>query len=59
MAPEVAIAMATGLDELLPGTTVLEGGVLTIHEDSRPLARIIARWFDAYEMAATGHSQAV
>jgi len=59
VAPEVAIAMAEGLDAVLPGTTVLEGGVLTIDPDSRPLARIIARYFDAYEMSATGHSQAV
>lgn len=59
VAPEVAIAMADGLDDILPGTTTLEGGVLSILEDSRPLARIIARYFDAYEMSATGHSQAV
>lgn len=59
MEPQVAIAMADGLDEVLPGTTTLENGVLTIDEDSRPLARIIARYFDAYEMSATGHSQAV
>ncbi|GKY86189.1 oxygen-independent coproporphyrinogen III oxidase [Sinisalibacter aestuarii] len=59
VAPEMAIATAKGLDEVLPGTTVLDGGVLTILEDARPLARIIARWFDAYEMSAAGHSQAV
>jgi oxygen-independent coproporphyrinogen-3 oxidase len=59
VAADVAVAMADGLDEALPGTTTLEQGVLTILEDSRPLARIIARYFDAYEMSATGHSQAV
>lgn len=57
--PAETIAMADGLDAAMPGTTVLEGGVLTIRDDFRPLARIIARWFDAYEMSASGHSQAV
>ncbi|RME17389.1 MAG: oxygen-independent coproporphyrinogen III oxidase [Alphaproteobacteria bacterium] len=52
-------AMAEGLEDVLPETTELSGGVLTIREDARPLARIIARWFDAYEMSAAGHSQAV
>lgn len=59
VAPEEAIAMVDGLDATLPGTTTLEGGVLTIHEDSHVLARLIARHFDAYEMSAAGHSQAV
>ena len=59
VAPEQAIAMVDGLDATLPGTTTLEGGVLTIHEDSHVLARLIARHFDAYEMSAAGHSQAV
>lgn len=59
VAPAVALAMAEGLDGVLPGTTELQDGVLTIRDDARPLARIIARWFDAYEMSATGHSQAV
>ncbi|PID35137.1 MAG: coproporphyrinogen III oxidase, partial [Rhodobacterales bacterium] len=46
-------------DTALPDTTVLEDGVLTILDHARPLARIIARHFDAYEMNASGHSQAV
>jgi oxygen-independent coproporphyrinogen III oxidase len=59
VAPETVIAMADGLDDVLPGTTLLQDGVLTILDDARPLARIIARYFDAYEMSASGHSQAV
>jgi oxygen-independent coproporphyrinogen-3 oxidase len=59
VAPEIAIAMADGLDDVLPETTTLEDGVLTIQEDSHLLARMIARYFDAYEMSASGHSQAV
>ena len=53
------VAMAEGLDEVLPGTTTLDGGVLTILDDARPLARIIARYFDAYDMTSARHSQAV
>lgn len=52
-------ALADGLDKALPGTTDLMNGVLTIRREAHPLARIIARFFDAYEMSATGHSQAV
>ncbi|MCB1329126.1 MAG: oxygen-independent coproporphyrinogen III oxidase [Maritimibacter sp.] len=52
-------AMADGLDEALPGTITLEDGVLTILDDARPLARMIARYFDAYDMASARHSQAV
>ena len=59
VAPEGVLAMADGLDAALPGTTTLEDGVLTILDDARPLARIIARYFDAYDMASARHSQAV
>jgi len=59
VAADMAIAMVDGLDAALPGTTTLEGGVLTIRDDSHVLARLIARHFDAYEMSAAGHSQAV
>lgn len=52
-------AMAAGLEEALPGTTDLVGGVLTIRSEAHPLARIVARHFDAYEMSESGHSQAV
>ena len=57
--PATVIAMADGLDAALPGTTVLDGGVLTIDEGAKPLARIIARFFDAYDMTSARHSQAV
>ena len=56
---EAIVAMADGLDAALPGTTTLEDGVLTILDDARPLARIIARYFDAYDMTSARHSQAV
>jgi len=59
VATDDVIAMTEGLNDALPGTTTLEAGVLTILDDARPLARIIARYFDAYDMSAAGHSQAV
>ena len=53
------LPLAEGLDEALPGATTLEAGVLTIRPEAHPIARIVARYFDAYEMSASGHSQAV
>ncbi|MCI2400637.1 oxygen-independent coproporphyrinogen III oxidase [Aliiroseovarius subalbicans] len=53
------VAMCDGLQEALPETVTLEDGVLTILDDAKPLARIIARYFDAYDMSESGHSQAV
>jgi oxygen-independent coproporphyrinogen-3 oxidase len=42
-----------------PGALQAEGRVLDIPHEGRPLARMIARGFDAYEMAASGHSLAI
>ncbi len=56
---EILLDMTQGLDTALPGTTDLIGARLTVRPEARPLARIIARHFDAYEMNAEGHSQAV
>ncbi|PIE08194.1 MAG: oxygen-independent coproporphyrinogen III oxidase [Rhodobacterales bacterium] len=56
---DALLAMADGLEEAMPGTTVVEDGVLTIRDAYRPLARIIARHFDAYDMSSARHSQAV
>ncbi len=56
---EVALAMVEGLEEAMPGTTTLDAGVLAIEKAAYPVARMIAKHFDAYEMSATGHSQAV
>lgn len=51
--------MARGLENVLPGTTDWLDDRLVIQPEAVPLARIIARYFDAYEMNAEGHSQAV
>ncbi len=53
------IALADGLAESMPGSVDMVNGVLSIRDSARPLTRIIARYFDAYEMNASGHSQAV
>ncbi|MEJ2019271.1 MAG: oxygen-independent coproporphyrinogen III oxidase [Maritimibacter sp.] len=57
--PDQVLATLDGLEETLPGTTEMDGNVLIIKEFAIPLARMIAKHFDAYEMSATGHSQAV
>lgn len=52
-------AMADGLDDLLPNTFTLTANKLTILPFAQTLVRIAARHFDAYDMNASGHSQAV
>lgn len=56
---ETILGWVDGLETSMPGTTELVENVLSIRDESRPLARIIARHFDAYEMNESGHSQAV
>jgi oxygen-independent coproporphyrinogen-3 oxidase len=53
------VAMAEGLAQAFPGMVWVKDGVVAIPEPGRPLTRMIARWFDAYAMAATGHSPAI
>ena len=42
-----------------PGMLTLESGVLGIPVAARPLTRMIARSFDAYDMSKAGHSSAI
>ncbi|MDX5384736.1 MAG: oxygen-independent coproporphyrinogen III oxidase [Rhodobacterales bacterium] len=42
-----------------PGMLTLESGVLAIPVAARPLTRMIARSFDAYDMSKAGHSSAI
>ena len=42
-----------------PGMLTLASGVLSIPEEARPLTRMIARGFDAYDMSKAGHSSAI
>ena len=37
----------------------LSSGVLSIPVEARPLTRMIARSFDAYDMSKAGHSSAI
>ncbi|SEW01647.1 oxygen-independent coproporphyrinogen-3 oxidase [Aliiroseovarius sediminilitoris] len=53
------LSMVDGLEQAMPGTTVLDGTMLSIRPEARPVARMIARHFDDYEMNESGHSQAV
>ncbi len=55
----LALGMAEGLERAFPGVVDVRGGGVAIRDEGRPLTRMIARHFDAYEAAATGHSHAV
>jgi len=54
-----ALALTTGLEDAFSGMVRVIDGVIKIATEARPLARIIARYFDSYEMSAAGHSHAV
>ena len=56
---EYFLSMVDGLELAMPGTADLSGTVLSIRPEARPVARMIARHFDDYEMNESGHSQAV
>ena len=57
--PASAIALADGLEVAFPKMLRVRDGTVEIFDHARPLARIIARHFDAYEVSAAGHSHAV
>ncbi|MDP5348097.1 MAG: coproporphyrinogen III oxidase, partial [Paracoccaceae bacterium] len=42
-----------------PGMLTLDSGVLGVPVAARPLTRMIARSFDAYDMSKAGHSSAI
>ena len=50
---------ADGIEAAFPDMVRLNGDQLKILPQGRPLTRMIARHFDAYAMAQTGHSTAV
>ncbi len=51
--------IVTGVEEAFPGMVTLTAERLDILPHGRPLARMIARHFDAYAMSEAGHSPAV
>lgn len=56
---ETLLGWVEGLEAAMSDTTTLIDNVLTIVDSARPVARMIARHFDAYDMNESGHSQAV
>ncbi len=50
---------ADGIEEAFPGVLRLGETLLEILPEGRPLTRMIARHFDAYAMATSGHSTAI
>jgi oxygen-independent coproporphyrinogen-3 oxidase len=52
-------ALADGIEAAFPGMVVIRDGKLHIRPEGRPLTRMIAKHFDAYEMAQSGHSTAI
>jgi len=59
IAPADLDAMLRAADRAFEGHLRLTEDGLFIPPEARPLTRMIARAFDAYDMAATGHSTAV
>jgi oxygen-independent coproporphyrinogen-3 oxidase len=45
--------------EQFPGMVTVSGGSFSIPEHARPLTRVIARAFDAYDLSKAGHSAAI
>ncbi|MGB5557974.1 MAG: oxygen-independent coproporphyrinogen III oxidase [Paracoccaceae bacterium] len=50
---------ADGIEDAFPGVVTLTANRLEIRPEGRPLTRMIARHFDAYSLAESGHSPAV
>ncbi|MCX7888659.1 MAG: oxygen-independent coproporphyrinogen III oxidase [Rhodobacteraceae bacterium] len=57
--PERVEAILRDVAGRFPGMVALGPEGLSIPSFARPLTRVIARGFDAYDLAATGHSSAV
>ena len=57
--PAEVRATAAGLDAAFPMMIAHQGSRIEIREEGKPLARMIAKHFDAYEMAKSGHSTAI
>jgi oxygen-independent coproporphyrinogen-3 oxidase len=55
---ETLSALYKSAAEAFPGMTSITPDGFEITDEGRPLARMIARAFDGYEMRAEGHSAA-
>jgi len=59
VAPERLMAMFAATERAFPGMVEVSAGGLAISERGRPLTRMIARTFDAYDLSKAGHSSAI
>ena len=59
IATEKVDAMLTTVAKAFPGVVVLDDAALRILPQGRPLARMIARGFDAYDQSKAKHSAAI
>ena len=53
------VSLGRHATEHFDGFVELQDQVLSIAAEGRPLTRIVAQWFDAYEVANTAHSSAI
>jgi oxygen-independent coproporphyrinogen-3 oxidase len=56
---ETLVTLGRHAAEHFDGFVEMRDHVLSIATEGRPLTRIIAQWFDAYEVANTAHSSAI
>ncbi|MCV2874716.1 oxygen-independent coproporphyrinogen III oxidase [Rhodobacteraceae bacterium XHP0102] len=59
IAPEDLETLLQRVAHDFPNMVAVTNAGFVIHKDGRPLTRIIARAFDAYEMRSEGHSSAI
>jgi oxygen-independent coproporphyrinogen III oxidase len=59
IAPNVVAQILAKARAALPNVLEMNDGILSIPPEARPLTRIIARQFDAYDLSKAGHSSAI
>jgi len=59
LAPSAVAERLDGLDDAFPGMLAHEKDAIEIRQGARPLARMIARFLDAYAVNEGGHSAAI
>ncbi len=59
LTPAAVAARLDGIDDAFPGMLAHEATAIEIRQGARPLARMIARFLDAYAVNEGGHSAAI
>jgi len=59
IAPNLVAQILAKARAALPNVLEMNDGILSIPPEARPLTRIIARQFDAYDLSKAGHSSAI